>query len=127
MNDKFSSIQNAQVKISLSEYFDRVQFVGTRTLEESIKIWTDLTQLVNSSHKKILIEDKMSGVMSTNEVTELIEYISDYKTYKQKSIAIVLKEVSSYNSRFFDVVAERCGVCIKHFKFEKDAIEWLTE
>lgn len=68
----------------------------------------------------------MTGVMRVNQVSYLIGFLSDNKSYKRKKIAIVLKEGSSYNSRFYDIVAKNCGICIKHFKLERDAIEWLA-
>jgi hypothetical protein len=121
-----NQLQYAVVKVISSEKFNKIQFVGTRSLDESIKIWSDLSQLIDNSHKNLLIEDEMTGKMSANETSCVIESISDYKTYKSKKIAIVLKEESSYNSRLFDIIARNCGVCIKHFKLEEEAIGWLT-
>jgi len=122
-----NQLQCTEVKVISSEQFDRIQFVGKRSLDESIKIWSDLSQLVNSSHKNLLIEDSMTGIMNANEVGYLIEFIRNSNLYKNKKIAIVLKEGSAYNFRLFEIIAKHCGICIKHFKFEKEASKWLTQ
>lgn len=119
--------QCAEVKVLLSEKFDRIQFIGKRTLDISIKVWTDLSQLINNAHKNLLIMDEMTGVMNANEISRLIESIRENSSYKQKRIAIVLEESISYNSRFFDIVAKNIGIRIKHFNNEKDATDWLTQ
>jgi len=119
--------QCAEVKVLLSEKFDRIQFTGKRTLETSIKVWADLSPLINNTHKNLLIVDEMTGVMNANEISRLIESIIDNSLYKQKRIAIVLNKSISYNFRFFDIVAKNIGIRLKHFNDEKDAADWLAQ
>lgn len=126
MNKEITHSLKTEVKILADENYIKIQFFGRRSLDEVVNKWHDVTKSVQSTTRKILIKDKMFGQLSVEEIGFLIESIQETKKYAQAQIAIVLRDGSSYNHRFFDIVSKYSRLNIKHFTMEDEAMEWLT-
>lgn len=100
MKNQNNNLPCAEIKLIDSEQFSRFQLLGCRNLKSSINIWAVISTLIGNIKGNLLIDDNMSGSLSTYEISELLESISEQRIYKQKKIAILLQESSSYKISF---------------------------
>jgi hypothetical protein len=103
----------------------KIQFNGNRDLNALIYKWLGIKSDVNSKYGKILIIDNMEGNLSSEGICILFELLSEYDFYRQKRIAIVLKDENSYSTRFFEIIAQSWGINTKHINNENEAVNWL--
>ena len=120
MEDKISILIEKR-----EDRFIKVCFSGERYANEWINSWMKTRSLINCPCEKILIIDNMQGEIITEGICLLTEMLSEYNFYREKKIAVVLKESNSYSAHFFDVFAKNWGLNIKHFIIVTEALEWL--
>lgn len=110
---------------TLKDGFSKIQFNGRRDINTVIDNWLRIRNDADNEYKNILIIDDMAGKIGSEGICLLTEMLSEYNFYRQKRIAIVLKEENSYSTRFFDLFAKSWGLNTKHFTCETEAFEWL--
>lgn len=110
----------------LNDSIVKTTFIGKRVEYLYFDFWMEVKDLVNSNNKHVLIHDLMTGKISIEGITTLLEMLSCLSVFSNLKIAIILSSKDSYSEKFFDTFAKNWGLNIRHFNNEEDGLAWLA-